>query len=177
MTTSTLPAGSRGRVPALRACGSCTACCTVLGVPELGKAAYQACAHLCEAGCGIHSDRPGSCRSFECQWLRGVLEVDGRVDPDLRPDSCGVIFDYQPESAFGEVFTAWECEPGASANGHAREIIEGLAEGFLVLIVGRGPDGEKGPCDARFVGPPHLVTRASDAMWSRPAAVSPPGCR
>lgn len=86
-----------------------------------------------------------------------------------------MIFDYQPDSAFGELFTAWECEPGASADGHAREIIEGPAEGFLVLSVGRDPDCEKGPGDARFVGPPHLVTRASDAMWSRPSAIPRPG--
>ena len=161
----------RGRVTSasIRACGSCTACCTVMGVSEIEKGAYEACEHLCDAGCGIYLDRPGSCRTFECQWLRGVLEVDGDVDTDLRPDSCGVIFDYQPETAFGEAFLAWEVEPGASASGHAKNILNGLAERFLVIIMSRGQDGEKGLGERRFAGPPHLVSRASDAMWSRPA--------
>ena len=153
----------------VRECGSCSACCYVIGVHELEKGTYETCAHLCEAGCGIYAERPGSCQTFECQWLRGALEVDGAIDTEMRPDACGVIFDYQPETAFGEVFTAWEVEPGASASGHARSIIKGLEESFLVIIMTRGPDGEKGPGERRFVGPPHLVTQAADVMWSRPA--------
>ena len=149
-----------------RECGPCSACCTVIGVPELGKRMYEPCEHLCEAGCGIYAERPGSCRTFECQWLRGVLEVDGTIDTELRPDACGVIFDYQPLTASEDVFTAWEVEPGASASGEPRSIIQGLAERFLVMIVTRGPDGEKGPAERRFVGRPHLVT-AADEMWGR----------
>ena len=159
----------------IRECGSCTACCTVMGVPEIGKGTYEACRHLCEAGCGIYADRPGSCRTFSCQWLRGTLEVDGTVDAGLRPDACGVIFDYQPESAFGEAFTAWEVEPGASAGGPARAIVEGLAERFLVVVMAPGPDGGKGTGEPSFVGPPRRVTRASEAMWSRPADLGTEG--
>lgn len=141
-----------------------------MGVHEIEKDTYQACDHLCEAGCGIYADRPRSCRTFECQWLRGVLEVDGSVDIALRPDSCGVIFDYQPQSAFGEAFMAWEVAPGASASGDARNIIEELGEGFLVVIMTHDPDGEKGLGERRLVGPPHLVRQASDVMWSRGSA-------
>lgn len=151
----------------IRECGACTACCTVIGVPELEKGTYEVCEHLCHAGCGIYADRPRSCRTFECQWLRGVLEVDGSIDPALRPDSCGLIFDYQPESAFGEAFVAWEVEPGASAGGRAKSILDGLAERFLVMIVTRGPDNGKGRSSRRFVGPPHMVRQAADVMWSR----------
>lgn len=151
----------------MRACGSCTACCTVISVHELGKGAYEGCKHLGESGCGIYADRPRSCRSFECQWLRGVLEFDGTIDTALRPDSCGVIFDYRPDSAFGEVFTAHEIEPGALAGGPARDIIRGLAESFLVIVTTHDPGGGNGVGHDRFVGPPHLVTQASDVMWSR----------
>lgn len=150
----------------IRECGSCSACCTVLGVHEIKKGTYQTCEHLCEAGCLIYAERPGSCQTFECQWLRGVLEVDGAIDTEMRPDACGVIFDYQPEPMFGEVFTAWEVEPGASASSHARSIVKGLAERFLVMIVTRGLDGEKRPGEGSFVGSPHLVTQPADAMWS-----------
>lgn len=134
--------------PGPRSCGACSACCTVLGVAELGKDRYQPCAHLGGSGCGIYAERPTSCRRFECQWLRGVLEVDGSVDPTLRPDACGVVFDYQPESAFGEMYVAWELEPGASASAPARDVVRELAEGFLVMVVTPGPDGVQ----RRFVG-------------------------
>lgn len=154
---------------AVRACGSCSACCTVMSVNEIAKGMYETCEHLCGAGCGIYASRPGSCRTFECQWLRGVLEVDGVIDTEMRPDACGVIFHYQPDSAFGEVFTACEVEPGASGTGHAKSIIEGLGERFLVMIVTPSADGEKGPGERSFVGPQHLVTRATAVLWSRPA--------
>jgi hypothetical protein len=145
----------------------------VIGVHELAKGTYETCEHLCEAGCGIYAERPGSCRKFECQWLRGVLEVDGTVDTALRPDACGVIFDYRPDTAFGELFTAWEVEPGRSASGHARSIIQELEERFLVMIVTGGPDGEGGPGERSFVGPPLRVAQAADVMWSRPAERAP----
>lgn len=147
-----------------RECGSCTACCAVLGVPELGKGTYEVCTHVCRAGCAIYADRPHSCRTFACEWLRGVLEVDGRVDDALRPDACGVIFDYQPESAFGEVYKAWECEPGASDRGPASDILGELAEHFLVMVMECRPAGEKGVRTPRFRGPRQLVARASEAM-------------
>jgi hypothetical protein len=139
----------------------------VVAVHELGKASYEACEHLCEAGCGIYADRPQSCRSFRCEWLRGVLEADGGLDTALRPDACGVVFAYQPESAFGEMYTAWEVEPGASDVGDARDIIAELSERFLVVVVGCRADGGTGPGERRFVGPADRVRQASDAMWSR----------
>lgn len=150
----------------VRECGSCSACCTAIAVHELEKGAYETCAHLCDAGCGIYAERPRSCQAFKCQWLRGVLEVDGAVDLELRPDACGVIFDYQPETAFGELFTAWEVERGASLSGPAKSIIEGLAERFLVILVTPEPDGGQGPGERSFLGPPQLVAQAADAMWS-----------
>ena len=118
-----------------RECGSCSACCSVMGVPELEKGTYQDCRHRCEAGCAVYPHRPPSCRTFECQWLRGVLEVDGSIDTELRPDSCGVIFEYQPESPVGEVYVAWEVLPGASASGPAKTVIAGLEERFPVVVM------------------------------------------
>ena len=64
------------------------------------------------------------------------------------------------------MFEAWEVEPGASATGHGRSIIEGLGESFLVIIMTGVPDPEKGRGDRSFFGPPDLVAQASDAMWS-----------
>ena len=134
-----------------RACGSCSACCRSMAVHELKKDAWTRCTHLCDGGCGIYPERPASCRNFSCQWLRGVLEVDGTVDPGLRPDACGVIFDYQPESPYGQMYTAWEVRPGASARSPAREVIEGLAEHFSVMLVSPAPEGAAEPSIRRLV--------------------------
>lgn len=115
-----------------------------MGVPELSKDGYRCCEHLGDTGCRIYASRPRSCRTFECQWLRGVLEVDGAVDTDLRPDSCGVIFDYRPESPAGEVFGAWEVWPGASQMDPARSVLRGLEEQFVVILTTRSADGDTG---------------------------------
>ncbi len=163
MTTPTGRGGRSAGGDDARACGACTACCTAVAVPELGKGPYRSCAHLCGSGCGIYADRPSSCRTFACQWLRGVLEVDGGVDPTLRPDACGVIFDYQPDSAFGELYTAWEVAPGAAAAAPAKDLLRELSGTFLVLVVTPGPHG----VERRFVGPDHRVRRARDVLWSR----------
>ena len=143
-----------------RTCGPCTACCTVMGVPELEKGLHETCEHVGPRGCRIYADRPASCRSFACQWLRGLLEVDGSLDPALRPDRCGVIFDYQPGTPFGDVYTAWEVEPGASLRGPAADVIGGLAERFLVVVTTPGPEGEEGAVERRLVGPPERVAGA-----------------
>src|SRR5687767_1552851 len=59
-----------------RACGECTACCTVLSVhdaPSGHKPRQQACPHQVENGCGIYDSRPFSCADFFCGWKSGLL--------------------------------------------------------------------------------------------------------
>jgi len=73
-----------------RACGTCTACCTVLAVDELQKPMRWACSHLAGDCCAIYADRPAGCRQFNCLWLRGALPADDC----WRPDQLGVIFDF-----------------------------------------------------------------------------------
>ena len=135
-----------------RECGPCTACCRAMAVHELEKGAWQACRHVRSSGCGIYGERPASCRNFSCQWLRGVLELEGTVDLSLRPDGCGVILDFQPGTAHGDIYVAWELQPGASTRSPAAEVIAGLAEGFPVMIVAPGPDDSGEPSARRFVG-------------------------
>jgi hypothetical protein len=83
-------------VPAIvagKSCGSCTACCTVMGVPELKKRPWQACPHVTVgSGCGIYAERPAGCRTFICGWL-----LDPYMGPDLKPENCHVVFDQKDE--------------------------------------------------------------------------------
>jgi hypothetical protein len=79
-----------------KTCGSCTACCRVVPVPEVGTAQYQTCPHLRQppdfaVGCSIYEHRPASCRNWSCVWLSSDMEAD------YRPDRCGVIVDPTPD--------------------------------------------------------------------------------
>ena len=73
----------------MRSCGLCTACCTVLGVPSIGKAAGEKCKHLTDKGCGIYDARPAECRTYFCLWAD---EKAAGLTPDWgRPDRTGLI--------------------------------------------------------------------------------------
>lgn len=68
-----------------RSCGECQACCTMMGIQELGKQEYLRCHHQCEQGCAVYTDRPKSCADFVCFWLLGESY------PSDRPDKSGLI--------------------------------------------------------------------------------------
>ena len=111
-----------------RSCGSCTACCTAIGVQELDKPAGVRCAHLRPRHakpCGIYEVRPPGCHLYACAWLQGVIP---RRD---RPDRIGVVFDSTREGLVRAV-DVW---PGAHLAPRVQAIIQVLArEGFMVHV-------------------------------------------
>jgi len=75
-----------------KTCGTCTMCCHVVPVRELGLEAWTRCPHErgfphAKPGCAIYPDRPSSCRVWSCQYVLLGL------DDELRPDRCGVVVD------------------------------------------------------------------------------------
>ena len=87
MTVST-PAVSAapGLVPG-RSCETCTVCCKAFGIPELDKGPGQWCRHVVQArGCGIHAERPQTCRLFFCHWMRNAA-----LGADWRPDRAKFV--------------------------------------------------------------------------------------
>lgn len=111
---------------AVRSCGSCRACCTALGVAEIGKAPGVACSHLCDKGCAIYDVRPRSCRSFNCLWRYGIVDIEGR------PDKIGIVFDV---TSRGDAMVLRQVRPGAFED--AQEMLDRLvldAEQVLILI-------------------------------------------
>jgi hypothetical protein len=65
-----------------RSCGTCNLCCKVYSIKELAKPAGRWCSHCVRgSGCGIHPDRPRSCRDFFCSWL-----VDPNLGPEWKPE-------------------------------------------------------------------------------------------
>lgn len=93
-----------GLVPG-RACGTCVACCTILGVevPGLSKAAGVMCQHCSGSSCTIHDTRPQPCRTFFCLWRQVASMPDS-----LRPDRTGVMFTIEdnpaPQNPFERAF-------------------------------------------------------------------------
>jgi hypothetical protein len=70
-----------------RLCGSCTLCCTVVGVEELRKPPGVTCSHLALGkGCTIRDERPQSCRRFFCGW-----RLDPNIDSLWKPEIAGFV--------------------------------------------------------------------------------------
>jgi len=80
----------------MRSCGSCTLCCKLVPVEELGKAAGQRCKHVKSGkGCSIYEHRPISCREWSCMWLTGS---EAGLPVDLsRPDRVHYVIDTVPD--------------------------------------------------------------------------------
>jgi hypothetical protein len=60
---------SAAKVVPGRECGSCTLCCKVYNIPEIGKPAGKWCKHCTPGkGCAIHETLPDQCAAFNCHW-------------------------------------------------------------------------------------------------------------
>jgi hypothetical protein len=113
-------------------CGSCTACCTVLGVKDLRKDDYTKCQHECAGGCGIYDSRPKECRTYECLWLASSNDAP----EGLRPDKLGVILEVS-ELSIGMAVVVREVWQDASKSDLAQQYIYLVADevqGFIYVI-------------------------------------------
>ena len=148
-------AKNRKKLPiaqSVRACDGCTACCSVFGVEEISKPAWEKCTHLNERGCSIYSTRPGHCHGFYCMYQYGVGTLSER------PDKLGVIFSQtNGKTDFtGDVeIQAYEIIPLAF---NKVDVIK-LAKTFGdrgKLVIGHCFGGK----EFRFVGPPDKIAKA-----------------
>jgi hypothetical protein len=140
-----------------RTCGTCTACCTILGVVELNKPNYSPCSHECKAGCAIYSTRPVSCRVWSCNWLYG-REPAG--DERRRPDKLGLMFTHEDIGRRGKILTAYEVWPGAAMEAPAAFLLRKLTGRgqFILVLSGGGP----GRGRAQVIGPPGCQAGAAE---------------
>jgi hypothetical protein len=90
---------------AVKSCGGCTACCTIMSVDALNKETYTPCQHICQQGCAIYTDKPMECGVWECAWKSGWIDGDER----RRPDQLGVMFEFRlvGGSSFLWVYEVW----------------------------------------------------------------------
>jgi hypothetical protein len=77
-------------------CDGCSLCCKVLSVDEIDKPAGRWCRAIKRddhgRSCGIHPERPGACRAFECLWLASQSRPGQEMQPELRPDRAHLVF-------------------------------------------------------------------------------------
>jgi hypothetical protein len=141
-----------------RECGTCSACCTSLGVPEIHKSAGQKCQQVKPGGggCEIYSRRPKACRDYECLWRSGSFaEIE-------RPDQLGVSLDktdgYRPDMFPGEgwAYIAREAVPGGFEL--ARGFLTKLTETFVVVLIVEAAGKRV------VLGPPAKVAKVNDAI-------------
>jgi len=121
-----------------RSCGSCSACCTVLGVTQMQpepKPPHQRCAHdSLGRGCRIYADRPQGCREYACLWL---------LDPEFlherdRPDRLGLIFDLNPDfaKAHGDrALIAREVWAGSIRAKRAGKVLAAITQSNLKVVL------------------------------------------
>lgn len=114
----------------MRECGPCTECCFAIGVAELDKPMWRACAHE-RRGCGIYAKRPTSCRTFRCLWLGGDLE---RKD---RPDRLGIVMATAHTALGHTVVVAYVRKLDADKGGRGAELLLKLAEHIPVCVIRR----------------------------------------
>lgn len=120
-------------------CGSCSACCTLLGVPDIGKAPRMRCWHTTmHGGCAIHGEatKPSACKSFKCLWLASQERPDA-MPRSMRPDLSHVVLGPQDKEDSTLIYVQVDAAyPKAWREGEIGEHIQGiLAKGLKVEIL------------------------------------------
>lgn len=134
-----------------RACGPCSACCTVDPVIPLNKPANTVCPRMlagetaARGCCGDYENRPGACRQYSCEWL------NGHGNFDERPDISGVVAEIARDAEGNPVIAVLMPSPGftEASPGFQRAVAHWKRQGAIVLTAS---------CD--------YVTR-EEAIWLR----------
>lgn len=133
-------------------CGSCSACCTVLGVEALRKPGHTPCLHQVGVGCAVYPQRPNACRAFVCEWLRADWHSD------LRPDRIHGVPVLEGDSLV--IHEALD-HPGVASHALHREIVEVIARGsHVVVLTGEQAQVLAGPAKLREL---EALVRAQEA--------------
>jgi len=102
-----------------KSCGTCTACCRLMAVPELYKTAWVDCPNCAIGkGCKVYPDRPESCRDFNCGWLLAPY-----MGEELKPERCHVVF-CQPYEHTDTIVA--NCDPRAPDAWRTPQVMEML---------------------------------------------------
>ncbi len=79
-----------------RECGTCTLCCKVYKIPEIGKEAGKWCKHCSPGkGCAIHDNLPHQCAVFNCRW-----RMEEAMLPHWKPEQCKMVVTVNPRNNY-----------------------------------------------------------------------------
>ena len=157
-----------------RSCGTCTACCTVMGIEELDKPAGVPCEKLCAKGCSIYETKPPSCTDFKCVWL---IDNESKLfRENERPDRIGIMFDHSypatptaqaiVDACGGAMVIARETRPGAFHEPRAWAMLTRIAQMAVVILVKVGGTAGATSEARKIMGPEDLV-RAIHRIMNR----------
>ncbi len=139
-------------------------CCTVLRVDELRKLGGTSCAALGPSGCTIYPRRPRICRTYQCAWLQGKLDVEDR------PDRLGAVLDIVFEGG-ALLLAIREATPGASdANPRLAAIAARYREAMPVRITRAADVLRDAPVRTLLAGGDELIA-SGDTVVRRRAGV------
>lgn len=85
----------------LRPCGDCVACCEghLIGNSYGNKFGNgKQCIFLVKQDCTIYTDRPETCRKYQCAWTQGLLPEN------LRPDQSGIMVSVEVDKEANKQF-------------------------------------------------------------------------
>ena len=108
-----------------RSCGTCHACCIVLGIEALKKHTNQACRHLDGRDptrrCTIYDRRPEACSEYVCAWREGLFE------DDFSPQQVGFVVTAYEQGWTLMVFDTKKA--GGLAAGHVKTAVQRILAG------------------------------------------------
>lgn len=141
----------------LRTCGTCSACCTPLGIDSDGlqKAPGVPCRHLGpnRQGCTIYATRPTHCQRYLCAWRNGMGDDEHRPDRlGLLLSGCIVRADLVSELRIPDAAFICHSWVGAAGTTEAHSYLEAIANSYIII----GLEDER----ARWViGPQRVLQR------------------
>ena len=118
----------------MRQCGTCNACCTFMGVPEIDKQSFAKCKNVSDKPnttrcCTIYNERPESCSVFKCAWLYGLGSSRDR------PDRSGLFVHFSNTSGRDQ---AQVYRVGSTWSERAQRMIDRIAEVAVVIFISEG---------------------------------------
>ena len=96
-------------------CGSCTACCRVYSIKELGKPAGTWCQHCAVGkGCKVYAERPKPCVEFTCAWLHSQT-AEGKTISSFSPIVLRQVVSSDTAKEIGDALRGVVSDSGTAA--------------------------------------------------------------
>jgi hypothetical protein len=120
-------------------CGTCSLCCKIKAIEELGKPMYTWCVNCDKSkGCRVHDTpaMPPSCAEYNCLWhaTQSFEDPSRRLPLEFRPDRTKVVVDVPPNLGYkAACFWVDPSAPAAMRSEQNRILVQALSHEYLVV--------------------------------------------